>query len=382
MRIYFCPALLSWLNALVSFAVLYNAGERNVSTFLCAWLGGAFTMGYMLTSLAAGFIINHRNARILLLSSAVCAALLSVYCIFTKAYFPLLTGFVGLSIVIAIFLNSFQMFMRNETIPGGLAWSVGVYTLACGAGSSFGILLAGVVYRFGPLAFSAIAMLVVGIILTVLLTYVPQKHRDGGREIEETMQGGRQPIPIYILIGWLLIFTAMFVQRPLHVFFPKISAENGISASLTGLPLFLNLLIQGIVGLLMSKLPGALYRRMPLLIIQLAGAVFCGFILLRPTSFVFTFIGVSLLGICSGASCFLSVYFCNNSGNRSMNIGMNEFLGGLGSLAGLFAAEWRMDAIGSQHALYQVFVVAMIVSVLIQVTLATIGQRHYAAKTV
>lgn len=378
MRIYLCPALLDWLIFLVVFAVLYSAGERNVSTFRCAWLGGAPQIGYMLTSLVAGFLINHRNARALLLGSTVCTALLSVYCIFTTAYFPLLAGMIGLNICMALFFNAFQMFMRNETVPGNLAWSVGIYTMAWSLGAGCGVLSSGVVYRFGPFALSGIALLVGGIIMTALLTYVPQKHRDEGREIEETVQGGRPPIPIYIIIGWLLIFTSFFVQRPLHTLFPKISAESGISASWAGLPLFLNMVFQGVVGLIMAKLPSALYRRMPLLIIQIAGAVFCGIILLRPTSLALTFIGVSLLGICAGASCFLSVYFCSNSGNRSMNIGVNEFLVGLGSFAGLFAAEGRMDATGNQYALYQVFAVAMIVSALIQVTLATIGQRRQA----
>jgi hypothetical protein len=332
--------------------------------------------------LASGFIINHRNARALLLASTLCSALLSVYCIFIKAYFPLLAGFLVLSVFMSIFFNAFQMFMRNETIPGGLARSVGVYTMAWSIGAGSGALSAGIVYQFGPLALSTIALLVSGIMLTALLTYAPQKYRDGGREIEETVQGGRPPIPIYIIIAWLMVFTSFFVQRPLHTLFPKISAESGISASWVGMPLFFNMLTQGIVGLLMAKLPGALYRRMPLLIIQLAGAVFCGCILLRPTSLVLTFIGISLLGICSGASCFLSVYFCSNYGNRPMNIGVNEFLVGLGGFAGLFASEWRMEATGNQYALYQVFAVAMIASGLIQVTLATIGQRCHAAKTV
>ncbi len=342
----------------------------------CAWLGGAFQISYMLTSLAAGFIINHRNARALLLGSTAFSALVSVYCLITTDYFPLLAGLICLSFGMAIFFNAFQMFMRNETIPGSLAWTVGFYTMAWSVGAGGGVLSAGLIYRFGPFALSAIALAVGGIMLAALLTYAPRQHRSGGREMEEFMQGSRPAAPVYILIGWLLIFTSMFVQRPLHTFFPKISAEIGVSAFWAGLPLFCNMLMQGLVGLAMAKLPGALYRRMPLLIIHLAGAAICGCILLRPDSLTVTFIGVSLLGICSGAASFLSVYFCSNSGNRSMNIGVNEFLVGLGSFAGLFAAEWRMDAAGAQHALYQVFAAAMVASGLIQAALATMGQRR------
>ncbi len=374
MRIYLCPALLDWLVFLVIFAVLYSAGERGVSTIRCAWLGGAFQISYMLTSLAAGFIVNHRNARSLLLGSTAFSALASVYCLFIKAYFPLLAGLICLSCFMAVFFNAFQMFMRNETIPGSLARTVGIYTMAWSIGAGGGVLSAGMFYRFGPFALSGIALAVGGIMLAALLTYAPRQHRSGGREMEEFMQGSRPAAPVYIVIGWLIIFTSMFVQRPLHTFFPKISAEIGVSASWAGLPLFLNMLIQGLAGLAMAKLPGALYRRLPLLLIHGVGVAICGLILLQPDSLPATFIGVSLLGICSGSASFLSVYFCSNSGNRSMNIGVNEFLVGLGSFTGLFAAEWRMAATGNQHALYAVFAVGMAVSALIQAALATLGR--------
>ncbi len=124
MRIYLCPALLDWLVFLVIFAVLYSAGERGVSTAVAP--GWAAHFRSMLTSLAAGFIINHRNARALLLgSTGTFSALVSVYCLITTDYFPLLAGLICLSFGMAIFFNAFQMFMRNETIPGSLAWTVG-----------------------------------------------------------------------------------------------------------------------------------------------------------------------------------------------------------------------------------------------------------------
>lgn len=371
MRIYLCPALLDWLVFLVLFAVLYSAGERGVSTIRCAWLGGAFQISYMLASLALGFIVNHRNARVLLLVSTTMSALMGVFCLLTQAYVPLLIGMVVLSFSMSVFFNAFQAFMRNETIPGGLAWTVGIYTLAWSVGAGGGVLSSGLFYRFGPYVLSGITLAVGAAIITALVTYKTRQYRSGGVELEEVIRGSRPAAPIYIIIGWLIIFTSMFIQRPLHTFFPKISAEIGTSASWTGLPLFLNMLIQGLVGLGMAKLPGALYRRMPLVLIHAAGIAICGMILLQPGSFAVTFAGVSLLGICSGGACFLSVYFASNSGNRSINIGVNEFLVGMGSFAGLFAAEWWITATRSHHALYQVFAAGLLVSMLIQTALAT-----------
>lgn len=195
----------------------------------------------------------------------------------------------------------------------------------------------------------------------------------------EIRQGSRAAAPIYVVIGWLIIFTSMFIQRPLHNFFPRISAEINTSASLAGMALFMNMLIQGLTSLAMYKLPSALYRRAPLILLHGLGIIICLMILWKPTNILLTFAGIGLLGICAGAACYLSVYFASNSGNRSLNVGINEFLVGLGSFAGLFAVEQRMNIVG-HHGLYQVFAACLAISLLLQVFLATLFPGSAARK--
>ncbi|MCA1809207.1 MAG: MFS transporter [Lentisphaerae bacterium] len=377
MRIYFGPALMDWLIFLVLFAVLYGAGERGLSTRQCAWLGGIYQAGYMVSSLLIGMLINQRNARLLLFTSTIASGLLGIFCLFSHDFTWLLTGLTILSFFIAMYFNAFQHFMRDATPPGGLSQTVGLYTLAWSLGAAIGILTSGYFYGFGPYALSLTTLAVTATILLTLLTYRPEART--GRPLiteSEPMHRGRPVGRLFILIGWLLLFTSMFVQRPVHTFFPKMGASAGIQSWLVSLPLFLNMLIQGLSGLAVSKFPGLLYRRLPLVVFQLGGAALCGMLILWPCGFGLKFIIISLLGLCSGCASFFSVYYCSNSGNRSINIGVNECLVGLGSFAGLFTAEWRM-ASGQEHtALFQVLAMAFIVATGLQTGIISWPRRR------
>ena len=69
---------------------------------------------------------------------------------------------------------------------------------------------------------------------------------------------------------------------------------------------------------------------------------------------------IILLGLYLGYAYFAAVYYSSNSGRRSLNIGVNECLVGLGSFAGLFAAEWGESLLGKQGGMYAVGAVALL----------------------
>jgi hypothetical protein len=78
------------------------------------------------------------------------------------------------------------------------------------------------------------------------------------------------------------------------------------------------------------------------------------------------------LGLYTGFAYFAAVYYASNSGRRSLNIGVNECLVGMGSFAGLFAAQWGEVLLGQDGGMYAVCAIALLVSLLIQVALASI----------
>jgi hypothetical protein len=276
----------------------------------------------------------------------------------------------------ALFFNAFQTFMRGEAPPGGLARVTALYTLAWSTGSSFGFLGSGSLYRFGPLALIALNAAVGLIILILLHSHRGRPHEALSAEesVEQGPAGARPVQPGYVLIGWITIFTAMFVQRPLQTFYPALSARDGVMPLLAGLPLFLHMFVQGLTGLAMLRFRAWLYRRLPFVLLQTAAALVFLALWRIPAAYAATALGVALLGLWTGFAYFAAVYYAGNSGRRSRNIGVNEFLVGLGSFAGLFVSEWFMQRLGNDAVMYAVCAGTLLLSTALQWALAS-GRR-------
>lgn len=373
MFIQICPALMDWTVFLVSFAVLYGAGERGFSGLQCAWIGGVGQLAYMAASLLAGLALTRRNARGFLLASTAGSTLLGVVCLLTTSFAPQLACQALLFVFMALFFNSFQTFMRGETAPGGLALTVGRYTLAWSAGSAAGFLSSGSLYRLGSLALCAMTLLVGAAILVALLRHQARPHAlvSADEHVEPAASAARAVNPRYVLVGWCLIFTAMFVQRPLQSLWPAICARSAILPFLPGLALALHMLVQGLWGYRVAAFAAWRYRRTPLAVLHLAGALLLGLAWLKPV-FSSSAAAIVVLGLYTGYAYFTAVYYASNSGRRSFNIGVNECLVGMGSFAGLFAAEWGETLLGKAGGMYAVCAVALLASLLVQLVVASL----------
>jgi len=371
MWIQLCPALMDWLVFLVLFAVLYAAGARGFSLGQCAWLGGVFQIAYMLASPLIGALLSRRNARVVLIVGTIGCTLAGAASLLATAFTPLMLalGFAGLGT--AVFFNSFQAYMRGETKPGALSRTVAGYTLAWSSGSAAGFLSSGLVYAAGKGALLTLNMLVGSAILLVLLGHHrrPQHESSADDHVEHTGLAGRPVNTAYVAIGWCLIFTAMFVQRPIHSLFPAICARSGISSLTASVPLALQMLVQGGVGYTMFRLRKWLYRRTPLLVLHLLAATVFFAVWAYP-SFAVACVGISVLGVYTGFVYFSAVYYASNSGHRAFNIGVNECLVGIGSFASLFLAEWWSRRSGSDNAMYLVCGIGLLVSLVLQMLLA------------
>lgn len=372
MKIYICPALMDALIFLVMFAVMYRAGEQGMSITQCAWIACLFQSAYMLTSLAAGFLLSRRNTRGILLASIVLCTVFGVTCLMAKEFILILAAFGCTGIFMAFFFNAFQAFIRTESAPGDLNHAIGFYTLAWSLGSAAGIFSSGFFYQLGFTMLSALIVLFGGVMLGVLLTHKP-RPADAPSADEHVESGSKKapPVdPIYVWIGWVMIFMAMFVQRPIHSFFPAIGAKTGVSAFLTSLPLGLQMTAQAAAGLAMIRWRHLLYRRTPLFLIH-GGAAVLLMVMWRWPTLPVCFPGISLLGAYAGFIYFCSVYYSSNSGRRSLNIGVNEFLVGLGSFAGLFISEVVIQQTGNDASMYLVIAVALLISLAVQLAIAS-----------
>jgi hypothetical protein len=263
--------------------------------------------------------------------------------------------------------------MRGETVPGGLALTVGHYTLAWSTGSAAGFLSSGSLYRLGDLALCAMTLLVGTIILVALLRHHARPHAmmSADEHVEEAAPGARAVNPRYVVVGWCLIFTAVFVQRPLQSLWPALCARSSIMPFLPGLVLSLHMLLQGVWGCRVAAIARWRYRRWPLVVLHLAGAAVFSLAWLKPL-FPISAVVIIVLGLYMGYAYFSAVYYASNSGRRSLNIGVNECLVGMGSFSGLFAVQWGESLLGEDGGMYAVCAITLLVSLLLQVTLATV----------
>lgn len=327
---------------------------------------------YMVTSLLVGLILSRGNARWMLLLSTAMTTVLGAACLVVQDYAAQMICLALLGVGLATFFNSFQTFMRGETAPGGLALTVARYTLAWSVGSSLGFLSSGAVYRTGTLGLAAVDIVVGLAILVILLSH---RHRDetaasADEHIEEPGPGARPVNTAYVAVAWCMIFTTMFVQRPLLSLFPAACGQAGISPAWVGGVLFLHMLVQGWWGHAMFRFARWRYRRTPIVVFHASAAVLLGLVAWQP-SFLVSSAGLVLLGLYTGFAYFSAVYYASNSGRRSFNIGVNECLVGVGCLAGLFASERLTIVTGSQGAMYTVGAVALLVSTVVQLTVAS-----------
>lgn len=381
MFIQMCAALMDWIVFLVQFAALYGAGERGLSTLQCAWLGGIGQVSYMATSLAVGAVLSRRNAKGLLLASTAGGSLVGVACIAVHAFVPLLVLLALFGVCLATFFNSFQTFMRGETVPGGLALTVGRYTLAWSGGSAIGFLSSGSFYRLGVLPLGLLTLAVGAVIFTALVRH---RSRHNGavsadEHVEPAAVGARGVDPRYVMVAWCIILTAMFIQRPVQSLFPAVCARLGIAPFWPGLVLALHMLVQAFWGYRVAAFGSWRYRRTPLVLMHVGGAMVLSLAWLWP-SFLVTAVALTAAGFYTGFAYFMAVYYASNSGRRSFNVGVNECLVGLGSFAGLFVCQWWMKRLDRDEVMYLVCAGALLVSLLVQLVLASRPRRALAVE--
>jgi MFS family permease len=364
--------MMDWTMFLVLFAVLYGAGERGLSGSQCAWIGGIGQLAYMATSLLAGLVLTRRNARGLVLTAAAGSTMTAIACLLCTSFAPQLVCQSLLFVFMGIFFNSFQTFMRGETAPGGLARTVGRYTMAWSLGSAAGFLSSGSLYRLGSAALCAVIVLVGAVIFAALLRHHPRPHAMASvdEHVEAAAPGARPVNPRYVAVGWCLIFTAMFVQRPLQSLWPAVCARTAILPFLPGLVLTAHMAVQGFWGHRVAGFVAWRYRRTPLVVLHLAGVVLFCLAWLKPVFLVAAAV-IVVLGLYMGYAYFAAVYYSSNSGHRSFNIGVNECLVGMGSFAGLFAVEWGETLLGKQGGMYAMGALGLLLSLLVQVILAS-----------
>ena len=350
-----CPALMDWLLFLTMFAILFGAGARGFTPAQWTWLGVLMQLTYLLGSLATGFLLTPRSTRPLLLGSTVAGIALMAAALWAEGFVALALLSAGIGLLAAAFFTAFQTFMRLVAPPDQLHRVAGIYTCSWSIGAGLGFLSAGFLYHFGPLALTALTLLVGGAMLAILLSkHAPAQTVAGAEPPGGAPETAHVPEAVrrrYVWIGWTLIFIVVFALRPVQTFLPPLGATAHRSALLTTLPLFLQITLQGLAGYAMHTQTRWLYRRTPLVLLQLGAALV--FVALAWAPSAAALLGLPLIGLWCGYAYFQAVYYSSNAGRRAWNLGVNEFLVGGAALLSLFTVEFFMQhTVRPETALY------------------------------
>lgn len=365
MTIYLVPFLLDFQLFFVMLRLADASGrEMQLSNSQATALLLSFSIGYLVTSPLAGRVLQARSPKPLLLFSIVAIGLCSVPLLFTTTFWPtfLLIGVLGIAAALAF--NAFQALVRNQSPDGALAVTVARYTVAwsCGVGSGYivGGVMRSLVEPFGLAAFCVVACS----LLLVLVWYFQTAPTSSTRcetTAESTTAESTTPEPItvestpidarYIAIAWSLIFAANFVQRPLTTFIPKFSAQDGNPSWTAGVLLAAALFTQAAVGFAMQRRTRWLYRRKPLVILQIGLVIVLG-LLWMTQAFFASLILMIFLGALHGFTYFASVYIASNSVRSARNIGLNEMMVGVGNVAGMILCDRAIAWLHFERAFY------------------------------
>lgn len=373
---YLCPALMDWMAFFVLFAAFYAAGLRGMGMQECGWLGLSFHVAYMATSLASGHFITHRNARWILVASTVVCGVSGTGVLGSSGFGLLVAGLMVFGMSTAWFFNSFQAFMRGAASMGSLKTSVALYTLSWCMGAALGNVTAGWLFRWGPWALILAVVLTTGLMASLLVR--PVRWPAEGDPADGPVEHGTRPdYPVsnaYIAIGWLMIVTVTFVQRPLFTFLPPLFATQGVDSLWASLPLFMHMAVAALFGTVMVRYRGFLYRKTPFVIIQ-GGGVLALLAMWRWPTYGVCFAMLCLLGVYAGFVYYCAVYYSSNSGRRSFNIGVNEALVGFGSIAGVVLGDRWIRHSGTIIDMYWVCGAGLAVSVAAQLATVRLWRR-------
>ncbi|MEO6907355.1 MAG: MFS transporter, partial [Abditibacteriaceae bacterium] len=279
MKIFLFPFLLDLVGFLVTMRVADAAGrEMHLSNLLAAMLVVAFSAGYMLACLPAGYILTRRNSRAILIASVVSLMVLSVPIFYSNRFMPVAVLMFAFGVSLAFAFNSFQTYMRGEAGVGSLGRTISRYTFSWSSGIGFGFLFGGLFKSGGgATALSTASIIFCLAILALAITHSQNDHEndsaDGQMETITTLHpddeaANSRELALhwrYVIIGWSICFGCNFGMRPISTFIPKFLAEQGHPAWLAGGMLFSLYVMQALIGSQAYKFRGWQYRKTPLL---------------------------------------------------------------------------------------------------------------------
>ncbi|MCM8788435.1 MAG: MFS transporter [Candidatus Omnitrophica bacterium] len=334
--VYFFPALMDLSVAAVLIFSAIRAVELGAKPVIVGMLGSVWGITYFVSSLILSRIITRKNsAKFMIFSCAsfVCIGLFFGFFETLRSLFILL--FAG-GLFSAFFFVGFQLFMEHSSGTSA-SRSSAFYTLSWSGGMAFGSIAEGFFMNRG-LLWSQLPILIPALaVISGILMFQRTSNKVAPHAETPNNNIADSVVEAYTKIAWIEIFTVSLVTSGVRYLLPKMAISffhfSHIQAALT---VFLFFIFQAASGFFSAFFKFLGYNLAAHNLLKLLAAAGLIATVLFPCSFS-VFLFVCILGIYSGHAFWASVFYAINHRIRAgFNVGINESLVGIASVAGPF----------------------------------------------
>jgi len=362
--IYFFPALMDMIVALIAFVNVVRLAKMGASASAVAGTVAVWSIVYMIVCPMVGRYVTSANAARHMLASC---ALMMLLC----ALFIMGPGVVGIYVLCggagaaaALFFPPFQIFMKAVDTAGEkpVTYSTGLYTFAWSAGFAVGPLVAGFLMETGHAAAPgletggwrlAYAFAGSGALITALGIWVlkhlahPGSAAPARAEAPRTVSMDYSRMPNLVWLGWIGAGVGVVVLSIIRAVFPAHAVNDlHLADSAQGALFFLLSLAQAVTGLALCRSRAWMYRPLPVVafvLIGIAGATCFAF----GTSVAVLYPAAVLFGIYSGAFFFYLVFHALTHPVKSARyVAINESVVGVAGIVGPLFGGLLADRFG------------------------------------
>lgn len=366
--IYFFPAMMDMILGAAFFVTAVRYSESGASSLTVTGVMATWAFIYSLGSIAAGRIVNHKNAAKLIIMSGGTIALISIGYIVVPSLGAqyLWTALMGLAT--AFFFTPFQVFMKSleHGEDGGVVRSTALYTFSWSFGMACGPFICGYMWpNFGwksCYTLNVIMGLVIMLGIWQLNKYAGRHHETGGTATgNPTLSEDYSKLPDLAWLGWLAAGIGCITVAVVRSLFPVKAAILELSKTDQGLILATVSFTQAFVGLAFIRSRFWMYKPIPVAFFSLSGLL--GLLLFGLGSKPGTFYVAALCyGIYSGMFFFYLVFHSLVHPTKSSKyVATNETVVGITTIVGPIAGGIIADKTSSNMPFYIVAIMVLLV---------------------
>ncbi|HOW73238.1 MAG TPA: MFS transporter [Phycisphaerae bacterium] len=376
--VFLFPMIVDMVLSSALFMATVWAAEHGAKASAVANLLSAWSVIYMLASLAIGRAVTRRNAAWLLITACLATAIQSAFLARCSGLLGmyLLIGLLG--VTMGLFWTPFQVFMKvvGEGRQRPITQSVGLYTLSWSIGYALGPFSAGFLWdRLGwyPCHLLNAAVVIVVALGVWLVKHHAAVHPAADHQANTPPENGthNEPyarMPDLAWMGWIFGGVCCMAVSMVRGVFPTTGADLQLSKSTQGLTMAALSASQGLMGISLACGRWWMYRPWPILAIGAAGTVALALFALADTSATF-FVAAACLGLYTGSMYFYLVFHSLVHPEYSARyVSINEAMVGLTGIAGPALGGLVAD-LQSPSSSYLVIAAIVMVAVAVQTAL-------------